>query len=80
MTRTAASAEIRRGFLAMVPLWAGVVPFAMTFGILARTAGFTAPEAQALSMFVFAGSAQIAIVTLSRVARARPRSSRRPWC
>ena len=64
MTMPAASAEIRRGFLAMVPLWAGVAPFAMTFGILARTAGFTALEAQALSMFVFAGSAQIAIVTL----------------
>ena len=64
MTTPAASTEIRRGFLAMVPLWAGVAPFAMTFGILARTAGFTALETQALSMLVFAGSAQIAIVTL----------------
>ena len=59
MTTPAASTEIRRGFLAMVPLWAGVSPFAMTFGILARTAGFTALETQALSMLVFAGSAQI---------------------
>ena len=58
------AAEVRRGFLAMVPLWAGIVPFALTFGILARTAGFSPVETQALSMFVFAGSAQVAIVTL----------------
>ena len=60
----ARAAEVRRGFLAMVPLWAGVVPFALAFAILARTAGFTPLEAQALSLLVFAGSAQVAIVTL----------------
>lgn len=58
------AAEVRRGFLTMVPLWAGIIPFAITFGLLARTAGFSALETQALSMLVFAGSAQIAIVTL----------------
>ena len=58
------AAEVRRGFLAMVPLWAGIIPFALAFAILARTAGFTPVETQALSLFVFAGSAQIAIVTL----------------
>jgi 4-azaleucine resistance transporter AzlC len=58
------AAEIRRGALAMVPLWAGVLPFALAFGILARGAGFSATETQALSAFVFAGSAQIAIVNL----------------
>lgn len=56
--------EVRRGFLAMVPLWAGVVPFAMAFAVLARTAGFSIWETLSLSVFVFAGSAQIAIVTL----------------
>jgi 4-azaleucine resistance transporter AzlC len=58
------ASEIRRGFLAMVPLWAGIIPYALAFAILARTAGFSPVETQALSMFVFAGSAQIAIVTL----------------
>src|SRR5215207_5273278 len=56
--------EIRRGFLAMIPLWAGVVPFALAFAILARTAGFSVLETLALSGLVFAGSAQVAIVLL----------------
>jgi 4-azaleucine resistance transporter AzlC len=56
--------EVRRGFLAMLPLWAGVVPFALAFALLARTAGFSALETQGLSLLVFAGGAQIAIVTL----------------
>lgn len=56
--------ELRRGFLAMVPLWLGVMPFALASAILARTVGFSAIETQALSLLVFAGSAQVAIVTL----------------
>src|SRR4051794_1743587 len=56
--------EVRRGFLAMLPLWAGVVPFALAFALLARTAGFSALETQGLSLLVFAGGAQIAMVTL----------------
>lgn len=56
--------EVRRGFLAMLPLWPGVVPFAATFAILARTSGYSAIETQLMSMLVFAGSAQLAMVTL----------------
>src|SRR5262245_50056101 len=56
--------ELRRGFVAMLPLWAGVVPFALAFALLARTAGFSALETQALSALVFAGGAQVAVVTL----------------
>jgi 4-azaleucine resistance transporter AzlC len=56
--------EVRRGFLAMLPLCAGIVPFATAFALLARTAGFSAIETQALSLLVFAGGAQIAMVTL----------------
>lgn len=58
------AAEVRRGVRAVVPLWVGVVPFAAAFAILARTAGFSLIETQALSMLVFAGAAQLAIVTL----------------
>ena len=57
--------EIRRGFLAMMPLWIGVIPFALAFGILARTNGFSVVETQLLSVLVFAGSAQLAFVNLS---------------
>src|SRR4051812_18537420 len=54
--------EIRRGFAAMLPLWLGVVPFAFAFALLARTNGFSIVETQALSVLLFAGSAQLAFV------------------
>ena len=58
------AAELRRGFLAMVPLWLGVVPFGVTFGVVAQQAGFGAIETQLGSMLIFAGSAQMAMVSL----------------
>ncbi len=54
----------RRGFLAMVPLWLGVVPFALAYAVTARGAGLSLVETQALSVFVFAGSAQFTAVGL----------------
>jgi 4-azaleucine resistance transporter AzlC len=48
----------------MAPLWPGIVPFAIAFALAARAAGFSLAETQALSMVVFAGSAQFATVTL----------------
>jgi 4-azaleucine resistance transporter AzlC len=56
--------DVRRGFVALIPLWPGAVPFGIAFAILARTAGFTALATQALSVFIFAGAAQVATVTL----------------
>jgi 4-azaleucine resistance transporter AzlC len=56
--------EIRRGFFAMLPFWPGTIPFAVTFAVLARTSGYSALETQLMSMLVFAGSAQLAMVTL----------------
>jgi 4-azaleucine resistance transporter AzlC len=55
---------MRRGVLAIVPLWPGVAPFGLAFAILGRTAGFSALATQAFSMLVFAGAAQVATVTL----------------
>ncbi|MFN8223021.1 MAG: AzlC family ABC transporter permease [Gaiellales bacterium] len=46
------------GFTAMVPLWLGVVPFGFAFAVTARGAGLSLVETQALSLLVFAGSAQ----------------------
>jgi 4-azaleucine resistance transporter AzlC len=58
-------AELRRGFLAIVPLWLGIAPFAITFALLARAAGFDLLATQACSALIFAGAAQVAIVTLA---------------
>ena len=65
-------AEVGRGAVALLPLLAGVVPFAIAFAIAARAAGFTIYETQALSMLVFAGSAQLAVVALAGVGASAP--------
>jgi 4-azaleucine resistance transporter AzlC len=57
--------DFRRGFLAALPLWSGVVPFGVAFAILARTAGFSTLETQAFSLVVFSGAAQVVAVTLA---------------
>ena len=48
----------------MVPLWLGVVPFALAYAVTARGAGLSLVETQALSALVFAGSAQFTAVGL----------------
>lgn len=54
----------RHGFRAMMPLWLGVVPFGFAYAVVARDAGLSLLETQALSVFVFAGSAQVSAVGL----------------
>ena len=53
-----------RGFAAMAPLWVGVAPFGLAYAVLARDAGLSVLETQALSVLVFAGSAQVSAVGL----------------
>jgi 4-azaleucine resistance transporter AzlC len=53
-----------RGFLALTPLWIGVVPFAVAYAVLARDAGLSVLQTQAMSVLVFSGSAQVAAVGL----------------
>lgn len=53
-----------RGFRAALPLWLGIVPFGVAFGMMARSAGFSVFEAQLMSITVFAGSAQLQAVAL----------------
>ena len=53
-----------RGFLAVTPLWLGVVPFGIVYAVIARDAGLSVVETQALSLFVFAGSAQFSAAGL----------------
>lgn len=56
---------VRDGFLAVLPLWIGVAPFSVAFALLARDTGYSAAKTIGLSAFVFAGSAQLAIVDLA---------------
>jgi 4-azaleucine resistance transporter AzlC len=52
------------GARAILPVLLGVAPFGMIFGVLARATGIPAATAQAMSMIVFAGSAQFIAVQL----------------
>jgi 4-azaleucine resistance transporter AzlC len=54
----------RHGVRAMAPLWLGVIPFGLAYAVLARDAGLSLVETQALSLFVFAGSSQVSAVGL----------------
>ena len=56
--------EWRRGFTAMLPLWLGAIPFGLTYGVLAQQAGFGAIETQLSSMLIYAGAAQMAMISL----------------
>ncbi len=56
--------EFTRGFRAMAPLWLGVVPFGLAYAVIARDAGLSLVETQALSLLVFAGSAQVSAAGL----------------
>lgn len=64
MSAESSSGPFRRGFWALAPLWLGVVPFAAAYALTARSAGLTLLETQALSVLVFAGSAQFSAVGL----------------
>lgn len=50
--------EFWNGLQAELPLLVGVMPFGMIYGVLALDAGIPAGAAQAMSVVVFAGSAQ----------------------
>jgi len=54
----------RSGFRATAPLWLGVAPFGVAYAVLARGAGLSLLETQALSLLVFAGSSQVSAVGL----------------
>jgi len=56
--------EFFSGVKAMLPILLGVVPFGVTYGVLALTAGLTFPAALGMSSILFAGSAQVVAVQL----------------
>lgn len=50
--------EFKAGFTAILPLWLGILPFAIAYSVAARSAGLTLLETQAMSVLVFAGASQ----------------------
>ncbi len=57
-------AEFLAGVKATIPLVIGAFPFGVIFGALAITTGISIPGAMAMSLFVFAGSAEFVAVGL----------------
>ncbi len=55
---TSPRSEFLAGLKAELPIAIGVIPFGMIYGVLASSAGLPASAAQAMSVIIFAGSAQ----------------------
>ncbi|WP_019588180.1 AzlC family ABC transporter permease [Deinococcus apachensis] len=53
-----------RGFRVLMPLWLGVIPFAVAYAVTARAAGLGVGETQLMSLTVFAGASQFAAAGL----------------
>jgi 4-azaleucine resistance transporter AzlC len=53
-----------QGFRAMMPLWAGVIPFGAAYAVTARAAGLSLLDTQLMSLLVFAGGAQVSAAGL----------------
>ena len=59
--------EFLAGAKAAIPLIIGAIPFGILFGTLAPTSGLSAWATMAMSLFVFAGSAQFIVLALIAV-------------
>lgn len=59
--------EFQEGAKAALPLILGAIPFAILFGTLAPTSGLSTLATIAMSIFVFAGSAQFIVLALIAV-------------
>jgi len=55
---------LRDGAIASVPLLVGIVPWGIVAGVAMVSAGLTQAQAVAMSVLVFAGSAQLAVLPL----------------
>ncbi len=57
-------ADLRAGYLAMLPLWLGAAPFGVIYAVSALAAGLTPVQTLAMSLLVFAGASQFTAVGL----------------
>ncbi|WP_439598877.1 AzlC family ABC transporter permease [Falsiroseomonas sp.] len=55
---------VRRGFLASLPLWVGMLPFGVVIGVLSAAKGLSFAETLLMSTIVFAGAAQLVALEL----------------
>jgi len=58
------SATFWRGFVAILPLWAGAVPIGIAYAVAAHSAGLAYPIIQLLSVTVFSAAAQVSAIAL----------------
>lgn len=65
--QTIISKELQGGVKAAMPLIVGGIPFGILFGTLAPTSGLSIWATLAMSLFVFAGSAQFIVLALIAV-------------
>lgn len=56
--------EFWSGFRAVLPLWAGMIPFGLAYAVTARSANLSVLETQLMSLIVFSGSAQFSAAGL----------------
>ncbi|ERG98515.1 MAG: putative branched-chain amino acid permease (azaleucine resistance) [Haloquadratum sp. J07HQX50] len=56
--------EIARGIRDVSPILLGIIPFGLVSGVAAIEAGLTPVQAMGLSVFVFAGTSQLAVIDL----------------
>jgi len=59
-----APGEFWEGVRDCLPICAGVAPFGITCGVMGITAGLTAAETVAMSLLVFAGASQFAVISM----------------
>jgi 4-azaleucine resistance transporter AzlC len=57
-------ADLKAGYLAMLPLWLGAAPFGVIYAVSALAAGLTPVQTFAMSLLVFAGASQFTAVGL----------------
>lgn len=53
-----------RGFVALLPLWAGALPVGVAYGVAAQGAGLSAGATQIMSVVVFSAAAQLSALSL----------------
>jgi len=59
-----ARVQFARGFLGLLPLWAGAIPVGIAYGLAARGIGLSLGETQVMSLTVFSAAAQVSAVSL----------------
>jgi predicted branched-subunit amino acid permease len=65
-------ADFGRGYLALLPLWAGAIPAGIAYGVAARSAGLSVGETQLMSLIVFSAAGQIGAVSLLAAGASAP--------